>query len=239
MPCAVPRYLSDCTDAERMLWMPYHCPEAHTGKPHVDLGTREESEQAVELSVVLRGGPGRHAVTTDKPAVIRRPPGLCLKQSSLYLFQELSGWNLQTERLYAWLQPALQISISCRHISSSEQPTFMPRRQLKLTSVFHVQDQWRWGLEGQREGPCCQWLVGFFLLFRWPGYELLWRAHWHILNIMKTPLKESIKGTHVCFPPDRTGVTTSRIWPHRLFRGTDAGGCASNCALFIYNFVTN
>ena len=104
---------------------------------------------------------------------------------------------------------ALQISISCRLISSFEQPTFIPRRQLKLTSVFHVQDKGRGCWEGQREGPCCWWWGGILYLFGRPGYEPLWRTHWHILNIMKTPLEDLIKGVHECVP-------TRQEWCHHL-----------------------
>lgn len=51
--------------------------------------------------------------------------------------------------------------------------------------------------------------VGFFSLYRRPGYELVWRTHWHILNIMKAPLKDLTKGIHECFP-------TWQEWCHHL-----------------------
>lgn len=57
---------------------------------------------------------------------------------------------------------ALQISISCRRISSFEQPTFIPRRQLKLTSVFHVQDKGGGAWKARGRALAAGGGVGFF-----------------------------------------------------------------------------
>lgn len=94
-------------------------------------------------------------------------------------------------RSCARLQLALQISISCRHVSSFEQRTFLPRRRLKPPSVLHAQDRRRWR----------PWLA----VESFPGSDDLVGSSSeepakNILNMMKTHLKDLLKGIQGCFP---------------------------------------
>lgn len=83
MLCAGPSPLSDCTDAKCMLWTQHHHPEAHTGKPRINLWTEEKSQQTVELSVMVRG---RRTSSDQRQALFNKDASWpLLEKSSFYL----------------------------------------------------------------------------------------------------------------------------------------------------------
>lgn len=138
------------------------------------------------------------------------PPGLCLKKSSLYLcfksfLDEISKlWDCMHD--YSQLCKLAYLADILAHLNNlhSSREGSLSWHQY---SMCRTSGGGAWKARGR--ALAAGGGVGFFFLFRWPGYELLWRTHWHILNIMKTPLKDSIKGIHECFP-------TRQEWCHHL-----------------------
>lgn len=137
-----PQPATDRTDAEGTLWTRAPPLQHEQGGPRKGRGWRTERNPAVGLAVPGRRGHRRvrHSAQTSLlvPTDAYRP--LLEEVLALCGYQELSGRSAQT----VGPQPAGQISVSCRHVSSCGQPACLPRRRLKLTSVFRTQGRRRW-----------------------------------------------------------------------------------------------
>lgn len=121
----------------------------------------------------------------------------------LYLsFKNLgsSGRSLQTVGLGAQLQLALQISVSRRPLSSSEQPTSIPTARAEQTSASLTEDN---GAGDWKAGSVSGCRVDFFALFGWPGCELIWRPHWKDFEHYEGTLERLDERSSWVFSPAR------------------------------------